>query len=277
MIKRPAEKGAGRSPWACLSRRGMTLIEIIVVVAIISILIAIIFPVFGMVRTAAYKTVAISQLEQLGTASTLYSNDFDTRLVPSTNYGVAEEEPERIWPVLLFSYAGGNKGPFIARGSKGMYPGSWALRGWGSFGMNAATSIDPEYGCTDTDEDKTSCRGFLDSAVVDKTANPTLVPLFTTTPYGETYKEYRGYEFNPYNGLPREQNIAESPPLTSDRDLVPELPILPGDLIKAVFARYGADGLDNGWAPILFADGHAKPYQAKDIVNGKTRILWRFR
>lgn len=258
-------------------RRGMTLIELIVVIAIIAVLAAIIFPAIANARQAANKTAAIGQEQQLGMAAMLYSNDFDGYSAPSTNYALDEQDPGRMWTTLLFSYAGNSKASFIAKGSKGQYPGSWHLRGWGSFGMNTATAVDPEYGCQDNDDDKTNCSAFTSAVVIEKAANPSLVPVFTTTPEGATENNYRGFEFNPYNGLERSSNIEESAPLVSDRDLVKELTVLPGDYIKAVYARYNANGDDQGNAPVLFADGHVKVYTAKAIQTGKTGILWRFR
>jgi prepilin-type N-terminal cleavage/methylation domain-containing protein len=256
---------------------GLTLIEILVVITIIAILVAIIFPTIASTRQAANKVSAIKQVGQLGMAATLYSGDFDTYMVPSTNYGLDEDDPGRLWSVQLFTYAGNSKGPFIATGSNGQYPGSWKLRGWGSFGMNSATSIDSLYGCTEDMDDKGGCESFTDGAVIDKTLNPSAVPLFTTTPAGDTDQSYRGYEFNPYNGLPRVDDVTQSPPLVSDRDLVPEFPVLDGDLIKAVYARYNATGKDEGFAPILFADNHVKVFSAKAIRQGSTGIFWRFR
>lgn len=256
---------------------GMTLIELIVVIAIIAVLVAIIFPAIANARQAANKVAAIGQERQLGLAAELYANDSDGYSAPSTNYSLDPTDPDRIWPGLLFGYAGDSKAAFIAKGSKGQYPGTWHLRGWGSFGMNSATAVDPDLGCQESDDDKTNCSAFTTATVIDKAANPAFVPLFTTTPEGPTEKNYRGYEFNAYNGLPRTDNVDESPPLISDRDLVPELPVLPGDFIKAVFARYNSTGLDEGFAPVVFADGHAKAYTAKQIKTGKTGILWRFR
>lgn len=57
--------------------RGFTLIELLVVVTIISILAAILFPVFAQAKAAAKKTVAISNLKQINTAFQLYNNDYD--------------------------------------------------------------------------------------------------------------------------------------------------------------------------------------------------------
>ncbi|WP_084179747.1 type II secretion system protein [Fimbriimonas ginsengisoli] len=60
--------------------RGFTLIELLVVIAIIAILAAILFPVFAQAKEAAKKTAGLSNLKQVGTAMTIYTNDNDDRL-----------------------------------------------------------------------------------------------------------------------------------------------------------------------------------------------------
>jgi prepilin-type N-terminal cleavage/methylation domain-containing protein len=60
--------------------RAFTLIELLVVIAIIAILAAILFPVFAQAKLAAKKASDISNLKQLGTASTLYASDSDDGL-----------------------------------------------------------------------------------------------------------------------------------------------------------------------------------------------------
>jgi prepilin-type N-terminal cleavage/methylation domain-containing protein/prepilin-type processing-associated H-X9-DG protein len=57
--------------------RGFTLIELLVVIAIISILAAILFPVFQSVRENARRTACISNGRQIGLAVTQYTGDFD--------------------------------------------------------------------------------------------------------------------------------------------------------------------------------------------------------
>lgn len=60
-------------------KKAFTLIELLVVIAIIAILAAILFPVFAQAKTAAKKTQALSNAKQIGTASHIYSSDYDDR------------------------------------------------------------------------------------------------------------------------------------------------------------------------------------------------------
>ena len=61
---------------------GFTLIELLVVIAIIAILAAILFPVFAQARESARQTVCLSNLKQIGTANTMYLQDYDETFVP---------------------------------------------------------------------------------------------------------------------------------------------------------------------------------------------------
>jgi prepilin-type N-terminal cleavage/methylation domain-containing protein len=62
--------------------KGFTLIELLVVIAIIAILAAILFPVFAHAKTAAKKTMMISNGKQHATAQLLYSTDADDLFSP---------------------------------------------------------------------------------------------------------------------------------------------------------------------------------------------------
>jgi prepilin-type processing-associated H-X9-DG protein len=53
-----------------------------VVIAIIAILAAILFPVFAQAKEAAKKTVCLSNLKQIGTSMYIYTNDYDDVLFP---------------------------------------------------------------------------------------------------------------------------------------------------------------------------------------------------
>lgn len=79
-------------------RRAFTLIELLVVIAIISILAAILFPVFAQAKHAAKAAVCISNMKQLGLASMLYMNDQDDTWYPAEQYDpLAGFPPQRPW------------------------------------------------------------------------------------------------------------------------------------------------------------------------------------
>ncbi|MDR3707748.1 MAG: DUF1559 domain-containing protein [Capsulimonadaceae bacterium] len=59
------------------TRRAFTLIELLIVIAIIAILAAILFPVFATAREKARQTSCSSNLKQIGLAITQYEQDFD--------------------------------------------------------------------------------------------------------------------------------------------------------------------------------------------------------
>lgn len=62
--------------------KAFTLIELLVVISIISILAAILFPVFTQAKASAKNTQDLSNIKQVGTSLILYTNDFDDVFVP---------------------------------------------------------------------------------------------------------------------------------------------------------------------------------------------------
>jgi len=59
------------------NKRGFTLIELLVVIAIISILSAILFPVFARARESARRTSCMSNMKQIGLGIMMYVQDYD--------------------------------------------------------------------------------------------------------------------------------------------------------------------------------------------------------
>lgn len=94
-------------------KRGFTLIEILVVVAIIGLLAAILFPVFARVRENGKRTACTSNLKQLALAARMYSQDYTQTYMPiqladaadvsATNpYGWADAMSPYIKSIQLF-------------------------------------------------------------------------------------------------------------------------------------------------------------------------------
>jgi prepilin-type N-terminal cleavage/methylation domain-containing protein/prepilin-type processing-associated H-X9-DG protein len=81
------------------SSGAFTLIELLVVIAIISVLAAILFPVFAQAREKARQATCLSNLRQLGTATLAYVQDFDETwpITRPVNNGV-NEESATAWP-----------------------------------------------------------------------------------------------------------------------------------------------------------------------------------
>lgn len=86
-----------------VARSGFTLIELLVVIAIVSLLAAILFPVFAAAREKARQMACLSNMRQIGQAIRLYSSDADDVDPPGV---LVVGSDAYSWPTLVFPYVG---------------------------------------------------------------------------------------------------------------------------------------------------------------------------
>jgi prepilin-type N-terminal cleavage/methylation domain-containing protein/prepilin-type processing-associated H-X9-DG protein len=129
--------------------RGFTLIELLVVIAIIAILAAILFPVFAKAREAARKAQCASNLKQLGTASIMYTQDYDERLMVGQNWQPTSNPTGNRAALLPYIK---NEGVWRCPSDSNWYTGHNT-----SYGTIINTWYDTHYWDTNTGTDTTGC------------------------------------------------------------------------------------------------------------------------
>jgi prepilin-type N-terminal cleavage/methylation domain-containing protein/prepilin-type processing-associated H-X9-DG protein len=85
------------------NKKGFTLIELLVVIAIISILAAILFPVFARARENARRTSCVSNLKQIGLGLMQYTQDYDERYPRYSQDGVVQVSSNAGYPGRRFT------------------------------------------------------------------------------------------------------------------------------------------------------------------------------
>jgi len=106
-----------------VTKRGFTLVEVLVVVGIIALLAAIVFPVLARAKVASKKAVAISNGGQFSKAILLYAADSDDKTPPYCIRCVGLTLPEAIetgphvWYVSILPYTGVSVKPSRSSGN----------------------------------------------------------------------------------------------------------------------------------------------------------------
>src|SRR3954466_6301394 len=85
--------------------RAFTLIELLIVIAIIALLAAILFPVFGRARENARRASCQSNMKQIGLGLQMYIQDYDGRVpICNDNSSPTPNDDDGFWWVTLHKY-----------------------------------------------------------------------------------------------------------------------------------------------------------------------------
>jgi prepilin-type N-terminal cleavage/methylation domain-containing protein/prepilin-type processing-associated H-X9-DG protein len=239
-------------------RCGFTIIELLVIIAILAILAAILFPIVAQPREPAKVASCLSQHKQLGTGIMMYIEDYDGKFPMTANLSAPDKT---LWTQAIFPYAK-NKKVFLCPQAKrdlfwrkssptSLHATIWEERNYASIGLTSQLLFD-----------KTGKNGFTKAIAINDIAQPADSVLLADTRNAEIDRPktaYQGgYTFDPCSL----QGKNGMPPIAT--------PTTPVSVHNAITNRHHQH---YGGIPITFADGHAKMFRPAEL--GK--LQWRFR
>lgn len=87
-------------------RHAFTLVELLVVIAVVALLVSILLPALAAARRSGRAAVCLSQIRQLQTASFQYALDHNDRFIDAALAHGGLGDPRSAWPVTLSTYIG---------------------------------------------------------------------------------------------------------------------------------------------------------------------------
>jgi len=240
------------------ARTAFTLVELLVVVAIIATLIALLLPALGKARDIAKTVTCTSNMKQVGLGFALYRNDY-RGLLPPLNAGKFDGEA---------SDAGKNYGMWNCIGP---YTGQET---WAGLNTPVTSQEDPNRLKSDSYWGKYKQRSGLAGTVWACPFNPPDAQPWGWNggTLGESLYLQKSPGWNKHIAHPRPFSIIRSPSMaihvshsaTFHLSTYSNVGVPSGSGTYA-FDIYRHDGEGT---PILFADGHAAFHQAEAIIDG---------
>ena len=223
-----------------------TLIELLIVIAIIAILAAMLLPALNQARSRAQFIKCRSNLKQLGTAAQLYTADFDSYIVP---WGVQAGGARVYWPANLQRYAAApGLDDLVARRLAGEIADKAAMRA-------AAAKVTSPYRCPSETGDENNPK-FGDDLynvpfcgkiyATDYTINRNVAGAAGS---GSTGLAFDCYKITRLNRTSRGVLLFD---LHSDNNDIGQWVFETGGVYNNIFKRHG------GQANILYLDGSAR-------------------
>jgi len=227
-------------------KSAFTLIELLVVIAIISILAAILFPVFARARESARRASCMSNLKQIGLGAMMYVQDYDEKYPMGLSWVSASDHSTLNWETIIYPYVKSEQvflcpsASSSAAASNGHYGANWVMMPympWTSDSTVSMASI----------EAPASVYMLMDGGTILLQPKP----QSTSNPYNSSVTAPATYAWY----LPGTKKLVEAAGGTSPAF---------GSAQEADYASEGRhfDGLN-----MAFADGHVKWLKTATVFN----------
>jgi len=274
-------------------RRGFTLVELLVVIAVIAILAALLLPALNRAKLAADSAVCRSNLRQQEIGLAVYASDFGA--YPPYYSGPAPSPQLEYWMERLSSYVGGDKWParnyppigeaigYRASARKSVFacPGYDRLRGFyqgneireslvfGAYGYNGGAPpifisslvfvFDGGLGGVELGSDPNHPRGTFDSARESQVVNPSQLIAIGDSQMWQSAEGAVPSVIGGYSSAPMFNSVGCS---LVDRQLGTGGPLSP--LLRAEEGMVRRHG--NRWQ-MVFCDGHVESGRVVKFFN----------